>query len=373
MTPSQFRIRTTFDYQREMTAPGRIAETGERRPNGMTTYEPDLGNAELLDWSEISNRFDARPILLLGNGGSLAVWEGFSYRSLFGIARNDVAHPLDERDEELFAAFGGTDFEEVLGALLTAKRVGNALGITTTEVVDRYRAIQHALEEAVGFSHLTWDQLSDQQRAHLRTEYRNYQSIYTTNYDLILYWAMMQTDPGGDFVDFFSGYPLIFDKRRSPHIGDATAVLYLHGAIHLRRTEHGVTRKEVAGEPGNLLTQFGFPIQQRETPLMVSEGTSTEKLRRILSSDYLSFALERLETDSAPLVIFGQRLGGQDDHISRAVRQHRQRLVAIAIHASGDTASSLKLEFARRVAGSQILFFDAASHPLGDSSLKVTA
>jgi hypothetical protein len=53
--------------------------------------------------------------ILVGNGGSLAVWNGFHYDSLFTVALG-VEHGLGAADVALFEALGTRNFEHVLAA-----------------------------------------------------------------------------------------------------------------------------------------------------------------------------------------------------------------------------------------------------------------
>jgi hypothetical protein len=336
----------------------------------MTEYDPPLHESTLLTWPEVRDRVGEQSTLLLGNGGSRAISDRFSYQSLFDIAHT-VAHPLVDQDDELFGQLGGTDFERVLGDLLTTKRVSEALGLRTREIRDRYQSIQAALTEALVLAHVPWSDVPADTLSVLRQEYRRYASVFTTNYDLVIYWAMMQTSPAREFDDFFRGSPLMFDlaRARTESIGDATAVLYLHGGVHLRRGANGGTRKEVAGG-ANLLELFHIPVHMDETPFIVTEGSSAEKLQTIRGSDYLSFGLDTLAADNRPLVVFGHAMADQDEHIANALRPRADRVVAVSLQPGGDIPGR-KMYYASRLGGSHMLFFDATGHPLGSPTIKV--
>lgn len=72
----------------------------------MPEYFPDLDNAELADWSKVVESDLRWKGILLGNGSSRAVWDGFSYPSLYDRACSaDVANPLLAEDTALFEAF----------------------------------------------------------------------------------------------------------------------------------------------------------------------------------------------------------------------------------------------------------------------------
>jgi len=334
-----------------------------------------LDTDDLDAWPEVDAAIGTDAALLLGNGASIAVWSGFAYRSLHRAALREVEHPLDEDDVALFREFNTTDFEAVLNGLVTARRVGETLALETIHLRDRYRSIQRALRESVGRAHVTHDAIPASTLDNLRTAYRRYRSVYTTNYDLILYWAILSQPPDpAEFVDFFWGPGVTFDVWQvDVRSATATAVLYLHGAIHLRRTADGIARKETAGPAGNLLDAFSAPMSADETPLFVTEGTTQEKLRRIGSSDYLSFALDHLRDDSRNLVILGHALSGQDEHILKAVNEQPARTVAVGIHAGGGSVRSKKLAFAARLKTADVRFFDASTHPLTAPALAVSA
>jgi hypothetical protein len=81
--------------------------------------EPD---GTLCDWSEIATAYKW-DTLLLGNGLSINVWEPFGYGKLFDHACGGAI--LTAEDRNLFS--GTPNFERVLGSLLTAIRVNEAL------------------------------------------------------------------------------------------------------------------------------------------------------------------------------------------------------------------------------------------------------
>jgi hypothetical protein len=339
----------------------------------MPEYSPSLDNADLLSWDEAQASLGDPRILLVGNGASRALWEGFDYRSLYHRASAAVDHPLDEDDVALFHELGGRNFELVLSSLLNARRVCEVLGLEILHLRDRYRSIQRALREALVSAHIGWQQIPHQTLTALRTHYRSYKAIYTTNYDLVLYWAVMSAPARPEeFVDFFWGAEVTFDPLDTEvRFETATSVFYLHGALHLRRQSSGVTRKETAHDQ-DLLNALSVPFSANETPLIVTEGSSREKERAIRSSDYLAFTLDKLGSEDLPMVIFGQGLGSQDEHIARAIRGTGDRRIAVGIHASPNTADR-KRRYASSLGNASLLFFDASQHPLGLSALKIEA
>lgn len=99
----------------------------------------------------------------------------------------------------------------------------------------------------------------------------------------------------------------------------------------------------------------------------MSEGTSAAKRRTISQSPYLSFCLQRLRDDSAPTVVFGHSLSGQDQHIVEALVYGPRHQIAVSVYPGADPLD-LNHERARIrkvLRQHEVLFFDSTTHPLG--------
>jgi hypothetical protein len=324
-------------------------------------------------WSDVVDYADWTG-LLVGNGGSIAVWPQFRYSSLFEVASSqDVQHPLSAEDGELFDALQTRNFEQVLAALKTAGVVATALNLERAVLQTRYESIQRALFEAVHNIHVPWDHVSSRAIPWLFTTLRDYRFVYSTNYDLILLWGSMH-EGGEGFLDYFWGPGNTFDpfdteiwtiRRRW------TRLLFMHGGIHLRRLRGGSTRKVLASE-GAILDQFETGYAGNESPLLVSEGESADKLASIVGSDYLAFAHQMYSTHEGGLVVFGHSLSEQDDHLVLPMRAWHQTPVAISIRPGDDEERIIqqKDRFRSRLSPMRdIVFFDATTHPLGSEEM----
>jgi hypothetical protein len=327
-------------------------------------------NALLPPWDDVAEYADWTG-LLVGNGASMVVWPQFGYRSLFDVSRSDVLpHPLTGDDQRLFDALETTNFEHVLASLQTAGIVSKALGLDTALLAERYESTQRALFEAVHAVHVPWDHVGMRTIPALFGALREYKFVYSTNYDLLLYWASMHRG-GKGFLDYFWGAGNTFDisdtdiwlsRRRW------TRILFIHGGIHLRRLSDGGTRKVLA-ETGAILDQFATEFSGEESPLLVSEGSSEEKLGSIRSSDYLTFAHQVLARHEGGLVVFGHSLSDQDDHLVAPMREWRDNPVAIAVRPGDDVERIVQQQdrFRSRLSPMKdIVFFDSATHPLGN-------
>ncbi|MGZ4307903.1 MAG: DUF4917 family protein [Gaiellaceae bacterium] len=344
----------------------------------MPSYHPSLDNADLHDWDAIRATDVQWRGLLLGNGASIAVAESFAYSSLYEVSQDPgLAHPLPGPSLELFEQLGTKNFEFVLGSLRLAARVCEATGVEASLFPNLYEEIQLALFEAVGHVHVPWEDVVGRTLPRIRAELLHYRRVFSTNYDLLVYWAIMcEADPN-DFRDFFWDPTLVFDSADVEVWGRPSVVHFLHGGVHLRRHEQGRTSKRRAVD-GNLLTQFATDWASDQIPLLVSEGTSDDKLRSITGSDYLTFCYSNFARHKGNLVVFGHGLGQEDAHITHAINQWdsppwdpRQIAISIRPQLGEEEIRREKARLVQRLPRADLWFFDADSHPLGAPNVRV--
>jgi hypothetical protein len=340
-------------------------------------------SADLERWDDVAQHQHWRG-LLVGNGASRAVWAKFQYRSLYETACNLENGGLDGADREIFQRLNTHNFESVLAALWTAQTVNGILELPTKSVWARYMSIRRALANAVRAVHIPWHRVqATEVLGVVSGALHEYQWVFSTNYDLLVYWAIMARlgDPP-DVRDYFWNRPgnnpgspwLSFEPWNVSISGNVTRVLYLHGGLHLYELPDARAVKRIAGDE-NLLDLF-YGIAERETaaiPLFVAEGSAVEKLAAIGASPYLSFAYEQLVVYRGPLVIFGHGLGPSDRHISVAIAGSRGHHLAISIEPlDADHIRREKARYMQIFPAARVRFFDATTHPLGSPTVRVT-
>ncbi|WP_350613502.1 DUF4917 family protein [Pseudomonas sp. HY7a-MNA-CIBAN-0227] len=327
-------------------------------------------DVQLEDWSALRST-TAFTGILIGNGASRAVWEDFAYDSLFENARTVEEKPLSQSELSVFDAMQTRSFEQVLGALKTTSRVNKALAVSSAAPRNRYYAIKEALINTIHGVHIPWRLVQPSTLAKINQELASYQTVFASNYDLLNYWAILQT-PGID--DLFRSADASFDLRNTTT--DATRILYLHGGLHLVRNLDGTARK-LPSTDSTLLSSFAINNTIKtldDVPLFVSEGKVEDKLKTIRSSDYLSFCYEQLLSHTGALCILGHHLDTQDLHLVQAIRQSKVKTLAISVF--GRSAGFIQQQ-KRRYAelfegmGVELRFFDARTHALGDPALSV--
>lgn len=318
----------------------------------------------LHNWAELQDQEDWSG-LLIGNGFSQNLWQRFGYASLFETASQGDGAQLSVADISLFDRLETRNFEVVLSALATSKTVSAALEQPLAPFSEREDSIRQALIRAVHSVHVPWLSVPDAHLNHIASELSKYASVYCTNYDLMLYWALMR-EPSA-FRDYF--WSEQFEITNTEVWGKKTKVHFLHGGLHLYRRPNGQTLKRSAAAGQNLLDLFGSPYGDA-MPLFISEGTAQEKLASIYRSDYLSFVFACLAQDAGPLVIFGHSLGESDKHLVDAVGIQKGRPVAVSLLAEGNIRQK-KAALIETLPEAALHFYDAATHPLGATNLKI--
>jgi len=323
------------------------------------------------EWNEIKdeNQWSG---LLLGNGASIAVWENFRYSSIYERATSveHIEHPLGEQEVQLFDALETTNFEQIMSSLSTAQLANHALGIETPRIQRIYQGVQTALVEAVRSVHIPWATIPQETLVCIREELLNYSYVYSTNYDLLIYWAIMASPNGSGFRDYY--WDESFDPGNTEIWGKVTKVLYLHGGLHLYRTNFGNILKRRARDFKNLLELFGAPYGNGAVPLFITEGNSKQKLSSIYRSDYLSFAYSKFSNHDGDLVVFGHSLDESDAHLFIINDSWKGRKIAVAFRPGTNGEIKRKMARARHVfPEAYLVFYNSETHPLGARELRV--
>lgn len=271
--------------------------------------------------------------LMLGNGFSMAYDPAiFSYRALHGFI-NKVDNALLKA---LFSVIDTHDFELVMRQLDVLAAVAGALDADETlkqRIEDSQGALRRSLIDAVRALHPEHVYKVTEGRCascagFLKLFLDSGGSLFTTNYDLLMYWVLMRSGLGS--VDGFGR------DRESPEeyvpLGDleyselrwgrnaaGQNVYYVHGALPLFDAGTEIIKEEY-GE-GYLLEQVTKRITSGHYPVFVTAGDSTQKLTTIRHNPYLQDAYESLASVGGSLVTFGFNFGPQDAHIVAALQR----------------------------------------------------
>ena len=302
--------------------------------------------------NEIGPRRPNAPVrnhLLLGNGFSIACDQIFKYEKLFQYAKESG---LPQEVVGLFDYFGTNNFEGVLKQLEDCNWIANHYriipGVLERFFVEEYESVKTALIHAVTKTHLA-------RPADIAVEKKNacvnflspYYNIFTTNYDLLLYWTTMH---GADQLEMRDGFRSDSDDQSGPlvfssSVRDQQAILFLHGALHLFY-ERGSVRKHRWSSTGvPLMDAIRTSLESKQFPLFVAEGISEKKLDQIQRNGYLSYCFGKLQRIQNALVTFGFSFGESDKHIGEVIATNdKLKVLYVGLYGDPECEGNLKIK-----------------------------
>lgn len=336
----------------------------------------EKSNDGLLSYQEVRQRIGSqRSHILLGNGFSIACDPVFRYGSLYQAA---IEAGLSQRAQKLFEKMGSNNFEGIMKLLEDSHWVARTYSLvqSSSAMLEDLEIIKKTLVQAIAHSHLEHPgDIVDPKKASAARFLDPYQIVFTSNYDLLVYWITMFGADPPLFEDGFRADPdnpdasyLVFCER----LGNKKGVLYLHGALHLY-LEHGQLRKHSWARTGKRLTEsIRDGLARGYYPLFVAEGLPEKKLEQIQGNGYLWYALDKLHNIQSPLVIFGHSLGASDGHILNTLATNRNLpLLYVGLHGDPDSpsneairsAAQLLIDRRAQLSGRplQVFFYDSDS------------
>ena len=272
------------------------------------------------------------PHLLLGNGFSMAYDpEIFSYNALQGF--------IEEIDDELLLKLFGIvktkNFELVMQQLENFCELIEAFG-SDMELLSRVQQasekLKSSLIDAVQSLHPEHvfkipDEESLQCAQFLSTYLDTGGNIFSTNYDLLLYWVLMRNklpnhvDGFGrdreDDEDDFTQEPE-FSELRWGKYKDGQNMHHLHGTLPIFDTGIDIIKEEYGGGK-YLLENIEARLNNDDYPIFVASGDSSDKLNHILHNRYLTYCYDALTNIEGSLITFGFNFGPYDHHIIDAI------------------------------------------------------
>ena len=288
--------------------------------------------------------------MLLGNGFSRACKNDiFAYDALFERAEFTK---LSRNAKALFEALETTDFEVVIAALRKAAKIAVVYLEDFPDVAETMNADASALREvlvsAIAGSHPDLlSEISTVAYAACKQFLSRFERIFTLNYDLLLYWAVMQSEIEPD-VEPNDGF-------RTPETGEAEYVTweiensygqkiyYLHGALHLFDAGSELQKFTWVNTGIRLTEQIREALEEEKYPMFVAEGTTEEKREKIKHHAYLTKAYESFSRINGVLFIFGHSLAENDEHFLRLIERGHIDDVYVGIFGDPKTKSNKKI------------------------------
>lgn len=271
--------------------------------------------------------------LLLGNGFSVSYAPHiFSYNALHGFVAK-IDNPVLQA---LFRVIDTHDFELVMRQLDTLAALGDVLGIGEAlkrRIESAGADLKGGLIDAMRALHPEHVYTIPETKcaacaAFLRPFLESKGSLFTTNYDLLLYWVLMRG--GVPSIDGFGRdrenadeyvppEELQYSELRWGRNLEGQNVHYVHGALPLFDTGIEIVKEECA--EAFLLERIATRVEGGEYPVFVTAGNGTQKLTHIRHNPYLQHSYEALASVEGSIVTFGFNFGDQDSHIVAALQR----------------------------------------------------
>lgn len=301
---------------------------------------------ELLHFEEALARAGAsKRHLLLGNGFSIALKPDiFTYGALYDgadFSRVPYAH-------RVFDALETRDFEAVIKTLVDMARVLRVYAPENEDLRSRIArdasSIKEILVDAIASRHPSRPyEIGDEQYQHCRLFLDHFQTghVYTLNYDVLLYWTLMQREIDDLDLRCDDGFRAPEEEPDADYVSwqafNQPTVHYLHGALHLFDAGAELQKYTWSRTDVPIIDQIRHALDEERYPLFVSEGTSRAKLEKIMHSGYLHKALRSLESINGALFVYGHSLAENDEHVLRAIEHSKVSSLFVSLY--GDPAT----------------------------------
>jgi hypothetical protein len=287
---------------------------------------------KLKSYSEVIahlNKNNRQKHLLLGNGFSMAYdAEIFSYNAL----NRFIEEIDDDLLRKLFQIINTNNFELVMRQLDNfcqlaeefssdkdlKDKIQKASDLLKTTLIDAVKKLhpEHVFQIP--------ENKSESCAIFLNTFLQSEGHIFTTNYDVLLYWVLMRNkDKISSAVD---GFGREAEEGEDIYSADlewgvnrgSQNIHYLHGALPLFDAGVSIVKEEYDGQ-NLLLEKINKRIDQKEYPIFVTGGNGKDKLTHILHNPYLDFCYDKLCNIEGSLITFGFNFGEYDEHIIEAI------------------------------------------------------
>ncbi|MBN4053236.1 DUF4917 family protein [bacterium AH-315-L15] len=273
--------------------------------------------------------------LLLGNGFSMAYDSSiFSYNALNRF--------IDEIDNDLlsklFEIVNTKNFELVMQQLDNFYELVEVFGTDKSlkrKVKNASKKLKKSLIDAIRSLHPEHVFVIPEEKSQVCASFlvrylSGGKKVFTTNYDVLLYWVLMRNHHKlPDHVDGF-GRDLENDDEYVPEDEreyselrwgrnrEGQNIFYVHGTLPIFDTGIEIVKEEY-DTSNYLMENIESRLDKQEYPIFVTAGNGQEKLTHIMHNRYLTDCYENLCNIDGSLVTFGFNFGENDGHIIDAI------------------------------------------------------
>lgn len=299
--------------------------------------------------------------LLAGNGFSSSLHRDiFSYSALKRNLRT-AEFSIGPKIHNVFSHIGSDDFEEAIKRLLNAEPISAEYGLASGAMSSDSEILKDELISAISRTHPAhpWDGITESNYSKCGDFLRRFKSIYTLNYDLLLYWTINRAKLTQRFRDGFKRVPSTVG--RLVWTGEKQNLFHLHGGLHLYKilwnteniaefesiSDYEYIKIENTRQTENLVDQVQDKLNKKIYPVTIAEGDSASKKKKVMGEKMLRHAYFSFQHMSGTLYTFGVGLDKhQDNHLIEAIEFSNLNKVCIGVYQPDHrTLSAIDLKF----------------------------
>lgn len=275
------------------------------------------------------------PNLLMGNGFSISYNPSiFSYNALSSF----IDSTNDKDLKTLFHVIKTSNFEQIMKEIDLFIKLIEAFD-NQSDIKERLKVLSDKLKtlliEAVENSHPEHVFSIPQNKIDSCSDFLKYFTeskgkIFSTNYDLLLYWVLMRSNNQNCFdgfgrdkeegQEFIPSEEADYSELRWGKHKEKQNIFYLHGALHLFDMFNEIVKQEYDGK-NYLMEQIQKLMNKGTYPIFVTAGNGDEKLNHIKHNYYLASCYDSLCNISGSLITYGFNFGEYDEHIIKAINK----------------------------------------------------
>jgi len=316
-------------------------------------------NIELLSYADVINQTKKqKKYLLLGNGFSMSYnKDRFSFTSLLASAVDSGLISKSSPIYAVFSEFDTKDFEEVVKLLETSVKVLKTYGVISASdqkmILEDSKLLKEYLVDVITNNHpekIT--EISDAEYLNSANFIKEYEKVYTLNYDLLLYWTSIKLSSFLYDGTINDSTLKIYDGFNDPYKGSTDYVIFenggksfninfLHGGLHIFDNKSEIIKNTYSRTERTLKSQTLENLDKDIYPIFVSEGTSEQKKSKIIHNAYLNHCYKSLQSIGAKtkddsLILFGTLLKMNDTHIRNAILRNNVNNVYIGVYSEDE-------------------------------------
>lgn len=282
--------------------------------------------ADIINYLTSKNR---KRHLLFGNGFSIAYDPSiFSYNALSTFIENTNNDLL----QKLFKVINTKNFELIMQQLDNFVEIAKVFNVDQDlidKIIEAIETLKNSLIEAVKELHpehvfVVTEEKSKKCHQFLDHFLSQGGKIYSTNYDLLLYWVLMRNE-SKLAIDGFGrelenaeevkkGAEQEWSELRWGINKDKQTIFYLHGTLPIFDTGIEI-EKEQYDSQHYLLQKVSERMENKSYPIFVTAGNAQEKLNHIMHNKYLAYCFDNFSNIEGSLITFGFNFGQYDTHI----------------------------------------------------------